>query len=180
MPSRNFCRRDWWPIPSGYDAKPPRQSRRKLRLRRRRARLSHSPSTCRRCPSRISSAMLVRDSRTSSANGALGRHERQDSTEDEAWRIATNYSQVARLAAPGGNVKQLRAGLNLGTYLFRIRAAQRCRRGRRFGLGTPDSSWYPPGAAPPLINELTRPHLSGAKFQNCPIPSASGADCQGN
>lgn len=135
MPSRNFCRRDWWPIPSGYDAKPPRQSRRKLRLPA--PRLSHSPSTCRRCSSRISSAMLVRDSRTSSANGALGRHERQDSTEDEAWRIATNYSQVARLAAPGGNVKQLRAGLNLGTYLFRIRAAQRCRRGRRFGLGTP-------------------------------------------
>jgi hypothetical protein len=29
--------------------------------------------------SRISSAMLVRDSRTSSANGAFGRHERQDS-----------------------------------------------------------------------------------------------------
>jgi hypothetical protein len=36
----------------------------------------YSPSTCRRCSSRISSAMLVRDSRTSSANGAFGRHER--------------------------------------------------------------------------------------------------------
>lgn len=81
--------------------------------------------------------MLVRDSRTSSANGALGRHERQDSTEDEAWRIATNYSQAAGLAAPCGNVKQLRAGLNPGAYLFRMRAAQRCRRGRRFGLSTP-------------------------------------------
>jgi hypothetical protein len=29
--------------------------------------------------SRISSAVLVRDSRMNSANGALGRHERQDS-----------------------------------------------------------------------------------------------------
>jgi hypothetical protein len=38
-----------------------------------------SPSTCRLCSSRISSAMLVRDNRTSSANGALGRHERHDS-----------------------------------------------------------------------------------------------------
>jgi hypothetical protein len=38
----------------------------------------YSPSTRRRCSSRISSAMLVRDSRTSSANGAFGRHDRQD------------------------------------------------------------------------------------------------------
>jgi len=39
----------------------------------------YSPSTRRRCSSRMSSAMLVLDSRTSSANGALGPHERQDS-----------------------------------------------------------------------------------------------------
>ena len=38
----------------------------------------YSPSTRRRCSSRISSAMLVRDRRTSSANGAFGRHERHD------------------------------------------------------------------------------------------------------
>jgi hypothetical protein len=31
-----------------------------------------------RCSSRISSAMLVRESRTSSANGAFGRHDRHD------------------------------------------------------------------------------------------------------
>jgi len=49
----------------------------------------HSPSTRRRCSSRISSAMLVRDSRTSSANGALGRHERQDS---EGMRLVTAAS----------------------------------------------------------------------------------------
>jgi len=42
-----------------------------------RIRGTHSPSTRRLCSSRISSAMLVRDSRTSSANGAFGRHERQ-------------------------------------------------------------------------------------------------------
>jgi hypothetical protein len=36
-----------------------------------------SPKTRRRCSSRISSAMPVRDSRTSSANGAFGRHARQ-------------------------------------------------------------------------------------------------------
>jgi integrase len=39
----------------------------------------YSPSTRRRCSSRISSAMLVRESCTSSANGAFGLHERQDS-----------------------------------------------------------------------------------------------------
>ena len=38
---------------------------------------AYSPSTRRRCSSRISSAMLVRDSRTSSANGAFGRQDRQ-------------------------------------------------------------------------------------------------------
>ena len=35
----------------------------------------YSPSTRRRCSSRISSAMLVRESRTSSAKGAFGRHD---------------------------------------------------------------------------------------------------------
>src|SRR6516164_3883032 len=39
----------------------------------------YSPSTRRRCSSRISSATLVRDRRTSSANGAFGRHDRHDS-----------------------------------------------------------------------------------------------------
>src|SRR6516225_5913976 len=39
----------------------------------------YSPSTRRRCSSRISSAMLVRDNQTSSANGAFGRHDRHDS-----------------------------------------------------------------------------------------------------
>jgi len=43
----------------------------------------YSPSTRRVCSSRISSAMLVRDSRTSSANGALGRHDRHDSAGNE-------------------------------------------------------------------------------------------------
>jgi hypothetical protein len=38
----------------------------------------HSPITRRVCSIRISSAILVRDSRTSSANAAFGRHDRQD------------------------------------------------------------------------------------------------------
>jgi hypothetical protein len=38
----------------------------------------YSPSTRRVCSMRISSAMLVRDRRTSSANGAFSRHERLD------------------------------------------------------------------------------------------------------
>ena len=40
----------------------------------------YSPNTRRLCSSRISSAMLVRDRRTSSANGAFGRHDRHDSS----------------------------------------------------------------------------------------------------
>jgi hypothetical protein len=43
------------------------------------ARFLYSPNTRRLCSSRISSAMLVLDNRTNSANGAFGRHERQDS-----------------------------------------------------------------------------------------------------
>jgi hypothetical protein len=43
-----------------------------------RPRFLYFPSTHRRCASRISSAMLVRESRTNSANGAFGRHDRQD------------------------------------------------------------------------------------------------------
>src|SRR5215470_599226 len=40
---------------------------------------NYSPSTRpTQCSSRISSAMLVRESRTSSANGAFGRHDRHD------------------------------------------------------------------------------------------------------
>ena len=50
---------------------------------------AHSPSTRRRCFSRISSAMLVRDRRTSSANGAFGRHERH---EREGMRLVTAAS----------------------------------------------------------------------------------------
>ena len=49
----------------------------------------HSPSTRRRCSSRISSAMLVRESRTSSANGAFGRHDRHD---DAGMRLLTAAS----------------------------------------------------------------------------------------
>jgi hypothetical protein len=49
----------------------------------------HSPSTRRRCSSRISSALLVRDRRTSSANGASGRHERHES---EGMRLVTAAS----------------------------------------------------------------------------------------
>jgi hypothetical protein len=52
--------------------------------------VDHSPNTRRRCSSRISSAMLVRDSRTSSANGACGRHERQDSA---GMRLVTAASR---------------------------------------------------------------------------------------
>jgi hypothetical protein len=44
----------------------------------RQASSAYSPITRRRCSSRISSAMLRDDSRTSSAKGACGRHERQD------------------------------------------------------------------------------------------------------
>ena len=40
---------------------------------------TYSPSTRRVCSIRISSAMLVRDKRTSSANGAFGRQKRHDS-----------------------------------------------------------------------------------------------------
>ena len=50
---------------------------------------NHSPSTRRRCSLRISSAMLVRDNRTSSANGAFGRHERHES---EGMRLVTAAS----------------------------------------------------------------------------------------
>ena len=41
--------------------------------------VDHAPSTRRVRSIRISSAMLLFDSRTSSANGAFGRHEPQDS-----------------------------------------------------------------------------------------------------
>jgi hypothetical protein len=50
------------------------------------------------CSSRISSAMLVLDSRTSSANGAFGRHERHDSagmrlvTAASRWRSSVRRS----------------------------------------------------------------------------------------
>jgi hypothetical protein len=41
--------------------------------------VDHSPNTRRVCSIRISSAILVRDSRTNSANGAFGRHDLHDS-----------------------------------------------------------------------------------------------------
>ena len=50
----------------------------------------YSPSTRRRCSSRISSAMLVCDRRTSSANGAFGRQERHES---EGMRLVTAASR---------------------------------------------------------------------------------------
>ena len=50
----------------------------------------YSPSTRRRCSSRISSAIIVRDNRTSSTNGVFGQHDRQDSAGmrlvTAAWR----------------------------------------------------------------------------------------------
>ena len=49
----------------------------------------YSPNTRRLCSSRISSAMLVRDRRTSSAKGAFGRHERQDSAGMRLLRAAS-------------------------------------------------------------------------------------------
>jgi hypothetical protein len=55
------------------------RSYRQARGKRLPAAFLYSPSTRRRCSSRISSAMLVRDNRMSSANGAFGRHDRQDS-----------------------------------------------------------------------------------------------------
>jgi len=51
--------------------------------------LCYSPSTRRLCSSRISSAMLVRDSRTSSANGAFGGHDRQDNAGTSLGRLET-------------------------------------------------------------------------------------------
>jgi hypothetical protein len=50
----------------------------------------HFPSTRCLCSSRISSAMLVPDRRTSSAKGAFGRHERQDSA---GMRLVTAASR---------------------------------------------------------------------------------------
>ena len=51
----------------------------------------YSPRIRRRCSSRISSAMLVRDSRTSSANGAFGRQPLHDSA-------GIRLSQICNLA----------------------------------------------------------------------------------
>ena len=66
----------------GVCRRPPMASR----LRRN----GHSPSTRRVCSVRISSATLVRESRTSSANGAFGRHERQDNA---GMRLVTAASR---------------------------------------------------------------------------------------
>jgi hypothetical protein len=52
--------------------------------------IRHSPNTRRLCSSRISSPMLVCDSRTNSANGAFGRHERQ---ENAGMRLVTAASR---------------------------------------------------------------------------------------
>ncbi len=51
---------------------------------------NYSPSTRRRCSSRILSAVLIRDRRTSSANGAIGRHDRHDSA---GMRLVTAASR---------------------------------------------------------------------------------------
>jgi hypothetical protein len=50
----------------------------------------YSPNMRRLCSSRISSAMLGRDRRTSSANGGFGRHERQES---HGMRLVTAASR---------------------------------------------------------------------------------------
>jgi hypothetical protein len=52
--------------------------------------VDHSLSTRRVCSIHISSAMLVRDSCTSSANGAFGRHDRYESA---GMRLVTAASQ---------------------------------------------------------------------------------------
>jgi hypothetical protein len=57
------------------------------------------PSSRRVCSIRISSAMLVRDRRTSSANGAFGRHARQaqvDRVRGAASRTADPQEPIAR------------------------------------------------------------------------------------
>ena len=59
------------------------------------------------CSSRISSAMLVRDSFTSSANGAFGRHERHDSagtrlvTAASRWRSSLRRSSACVVRQAG-------------------------------------------------------------------------------
>src|SRR6266567_5636445 len=57
---------------------------------------SHFPSTRCLCSSRISSAMLVLDRRTSSANGAFGRHERQDNAGMRLLRAASRCRSSVR------------------------------------------------------------------------------------
>ena len=65
------------------------------------------PSTRRVCSSRISSAMLILDSFTSSANGACGRHERHDSagirllTAESGWRSNLRKSTSPVHRQPG-------------------------------------------------------------------------------
>jgi hypothetical protein len=71
----------------------------------------YSPNTRRLCSSSISSAMLVRDSRTSSANGAFGRHERQDNagmrlvTAASLWRSSVRKS-IALMVRQAGQHTQ--------------------------------------------------------------------------
>jgi|SRR6516225_6743237 len=71
----------------------------------------YSPSTRRRCSSRMSSAMLVLDSRTSSANGALGPHERQDSEGKlRVQAVLTARPSMVRLINVGCSQRRAGAG----------------------------------------------------------------------
>lgn len=73
----------------------------------------HSPKTRRRCSSRISSAMLVRESRTSSANGAgaaiVGRMIGYVIDREFGYRLLLRYGSYVGLTT--GRIK-------LGQYLF--------------------------------------------------------------
>jgi hypothetical protein len=60
----------------------------------------HSPNTRRVRSIRISSAMLVRDSRTSLAKGAFGRHERQDSAGIRLVTAASRWRSSVRSVPP--------------------------------------------------------------------------------
>jgi hypothetical protein len=65
-----------------------------------------------RVPNRISSAILVRDSRTISANGALGRHEKESFV--EVWHRRANWqcSGETRQITPVANNGRFHAAEN--------------------------------------------------------------------
>jgi hypothetical protein len=109
----------------------------------------YSPSARRRCSSRIWSAMLVCDSRTNSAKGAFGRHERQDSagmrldTVASGWRSSLRRSMllVERHAGQRTHRNQWRAAMAapiVGENSIGIRAAWRSSR-RQSGARHPQA-----------------------------------------